>query len=63
MDVCLNMFNRFPKLQIDLENVAFSFRKWHKKSKLISRLAVIKMATEKVGNQKVFPKFRQKLNY
>ena len=58
MDTCLNIFDQFPKLQIDLENVAISFRKWLRKFELSSRLAVISMGTEKIGKGKVLPKFR-----
>ena len=58
MDTCLNIFNKFPKLQIDLENVTISFRKWLRKFELVSRLAVINMGTEKIGRGKVLPKFR-----
>ena len=36
MDTCLNIFNQFPILQIDLENVAISFREWLRKFELVS---------------------------
>ena len=61
MDTCLNIFNQFPKLQIDLENVAISFRKWLRKFELSSRLAVISIGTEKIGKGKVLPKFKGKM--
>ena len=61
MDTCLNIFDQFPKLQIDLENVAISFRKWLRKFELTSRLAVISMGTEKIGKGKVLPKFKREM--
>ena len=58
VDTCLNIFNQLPKTTIDLEKVAFSFRKWLKNYKLAFRLAIINTGTEKIGEGKVLPKFK-----
>ena len=58
VDTIATIFNQFPKLRIDLENVAIRSRKLLKKLELSSRLAVINMGTKKISKGKVLPKFR-----
>ena len=60
MDICLNIFNQFPKLQIDLENVAISFRKWLRKFEFSSRLAVISTALKRLVKEKFYLNLEEK---